>query len=321
MNKLLRNLFLAALLPLFGAAHAQTWPAKPVRMIVALSAGSPTDIVGRMLADHLSRAFGQSFIVENRPGGDGLIGATAAAKAAPDGYTLFLGTQSTLAIPLFTRLSLPYNPERDFTPIALLVDRAPSVIAAYPGFAAKSIPELIALAKAQPGKLSFANAISITRMMGQYLNRLAGIDIQDVTYKDTGQMIQDTVSGRIEMMIGSMPAIDAFVKAGKLRLLGITTEKRFPGMEDVPAIAETLPGYDITGWVVLVAPTGIPAEIVPRLNSATDAFFKDAEVHKRLGSFGWASSGALKSELLVEFIGGQRERWKKITTAIGIKPQ
>jgi tripartite-type tricarboxylate transporter receptor subunit TctC len=314
-------LLLIVLLPIFGAAHAQTWPAKPVRIIVALSAGSPTDIVGRMVADHLSRAFGQTFIVENRAGGDGFIGATAAAKAPPDGYTLFLATQSTLAIPLFTMASLPYDPVRDFTPIAMLVDRAPSVIAVYPGLRANSVPELIALAKAQPGKLTFSSAASITRMMGQYLNKLAGIDMQDVSYKDTGQMIQDTVSGRIEIMIASMPAIDQFVKAGKLRLLGITTGKRFPGMERVPAIAETLPGYDITGWVVLVAPSGIPAEIVPRLNRATDTFFKDAEVHKRLGSFGWASSGALTPELLVEFIRAQRERWRTITTAIGVKPQ
>lgn len=321
MNTLLRGLFLAALLSSFTSVHAQTWPAKPVRVIVALSAGSPTDIVGRMVADHLSRAFGQPFIVDNRPGGDGFIGATAAARAAPDGYTLFLATQSTLAIPLFTMASLPYNPERDFAPIAMLVDRAPSVIAVYPGLPAKSIAELIALAKAQPGKLSFSNAISVTRMMGQYFNKLAGVDMQDISYKDTGQMIQDTMSGRVPIMIASMPAIDQFVRAGKLRVLGITTEKRFPGMEDIPAIAETLPGYDITGWVVLVAPTGTPTEIVSRLNRATDTFFKDPEVHKRLGSFGWAGSGALAPERLVEFIRLQRERWRNITTAIGVKPQ
>jgi tripartite-type tricarboxylate transporter receptor subunit TctC len=304
-----------------GLAQAQAWPAKPVRWIVPNAPGSSPDIVARLAADRLSKALGAPFVVDLRAGGQGLPAAEATARAAPDGYTLLQAGQNLLASNLYMFKSLSYDPVRDFTPISMVVESAPFALAAYPGTVVSTMPELAALARKQPGKLSYGASAVLGPILGQWLMKVAGIDMTLVPYKDTMQSAQDTISGLTQMVIIAYPSIEPLVKAGKLRLIAVSSPKRFPGLEQVRTLAEDYSGFSVAGWFVLVGPARLPAEITRRLNREMDAFIKEPETQARMTSFGFISSGASTAPALDQFLTGEREKWRRIVNEVGLKPE
>ncbi len=302
-------------------AIADEWPSKPVRIVVSNSAGSSPDIVTRMVADRLSKALGQSFLVDNRAGGQGLIGAELVAKSPPDGYTLYMASQDIYARNLFVFKTLPYDPDRDFIPVANVVDSTPFVLAVHPELPVKSYPELIAYAKARPGKLSMGITIGASEALARWINVRAGTDILLVPYKVNPQAAQAAVAGDIEALIISLPSIDAFVKAGKLRIIAVSSSKRFPQLPSTPTIAETHPGVVMEGRFILMAPAGTPAPILERVNREVDRMLKDPEVVQRIRAFGFSSSDAMTSRTLARSIREARETWRTIAADIKLQPE
>jgi tripartite-type tricarboxylate transporter receptor subunit TctC len=308
-----------------GAAFAQTWPAKPAKMIVSTGPGLATDTVARLLCDRLSRDLGQQFVVENIAGAGGIIAAQATARAAPDGYTYMFTGGGALITNIFAFKSLPYDPARDFTPVSMVTESGGFVIAINPELAVKTLAELIALAKAQPGKLSYAVDTSniYVGILGKLLNKTAGIDLVEIPYKSSAQAIQDTVAGRTQIYISSAASVEAVAQAGKLRRISVSSTKRTPGLPDLPTMAETLPGFQIDGGgFMVVAPAGTPSDIVHRLNRAIAPILKSPDFQKRMLSIGQvAAAGAGSPEEMGQYLRSDRERWGKIFRDLNIQPQ
>ena len=301
----------------------QSWPTHPVRLIVSQAAGGTPDIIARVLAERLGAALGQPMVVENRPGSANMIGAQAAARATPDGYTLFFATAAALVTNPHTFKSLPYDPLKDFVPIGL-TGKAMFMILAHPSVPAKNIAELVALDKAQPGKLAFATdgPRNFSGMVAAWLNRVAGTQFLIVPYNAMPQGLQDTVAGRTQLVILAIPSAAQFVKRGELRALGISSAARAPGYEEVQPVAETFPGFDLVGWFAFVAPAGTPREVIARTNRELDRILRDAEVAQRLRGFGfYTEGGAGTPESTGEFIRAELERWGQIVRQIGIQPE
>jgi tripartite-type tricarboxylate transporter receptor subunit TctC len=313
----------AALAIVPASAFAQQWPTKAIRLICSTSPGQAPDIVARLFAERVSHTLGQQMYVENLPAASGLLGAQTAARAAPDGYTFFLGPATVMALNMHTFKSLPYDPVRDFTPVGIVNDSGPYVFAVNPAVPAKNLGELIAYAKANPGKLTYGVATSgaFGPLIGQLFAKRAGIEIVQVPYSVNAQAIADTVAGTIQMMLAATPSIEGNLRSGKLRALAVTSARRVPGHDDIPAASETLPGFDIDGWFVVVAPTGTPPDIVTRLNREIKAFDKDPEVLARFATLGMGISHALSPQATGDFIHGEQERWGKIVQELDIKPQ
>jgi tripartite-type tricarboxylate transporter receptor subunit TctC len=319
--RILKILAAGMLTAFCGAALPQTYPTKSVRMIVPNGAGSQPDVVARMMAERLSKRLGQQFIVENNIAGAGLVGAAQAAKSPPDGYTLFVGSASAMASNPVMFKTLPYDPVKDFVPVAGMVDNGPYVLAVHPDVPVKNFNDWVAYAKSRPGKLSFAADAGLAGIIGKWLNHTAGIDVTHIPYKVIATSAQDTAGGRIEMILISPVAIAPFTSSGKLRIIGITSGKRFPGMESIPTVAETFPGFQIGGWFVLMAPTGTPPDITQRLNREVDFFLKEPEVLERFRTFGFTTGGAGTPQSLQEFIRTEQARWVRIAKEVGIEPQ
>ncbi len=313
----------AVLFAAIGHAGAQSWPEKPVRLIAPVSAGTSLDIALRTISERLSQAFGRQFYVENLLGGRGLVATQAAARAAPDGYTFYLAGVGVVAADRHMFKSLPYDPDRDFVPVAILYDVSAFAVAVHPDVPAKSVAELVALAKAQPGKLSYgADSVGVTTMPGLWFNKIAGTDIVAVPYKSPAQMLQDAVAGRTQVVFTTVGILEPFRKAGKLRVLGVTSVNRFPGWPEVPAITEILPGYNkIVGIGILVAPAGTPADIVQRLNREINVIAREPEVVRRLLAVGITNSGAGTPQSVAEFMRAERENWDKMLTGVNVQPQ
>jgi tripartite-type tricarboxylate transporter receptor subunit TctC len=316
-------LLCAALVAASHSAGAQTWPAKPVRMIAAVGPGLATDIVCRFLSDRLSRALGQSFVVENLPGAAGNIGASAAARAAPDGYTFFFATGGPLVNNLYTFKSLPYDPVRDFTPVAPVTEGGGFIISVNNELPAKTLSELLALARAQPGKMAYGvdSSSGLAAIVARLVNRRAGTQMLEVPYKSTSQLVQDTVAGRTQVAVTSLPVVQPFAKAGKLRMLAGSGARRTPGAEEVPPIAETIPDIDIGGFFVVVAPVATPAPIAQRLNREIDTVLGDPQAVSYLASIGQSVSKRGPPEAVGEFLRQQRILWAVIYKDLGIEPQ
>lgn len=322
MTRLIRIGLLAVLLGLCGLAAAQDWPARPVKFIVSQPPGTSPDITARFLADRLSRQLGQSVLVENRPGGQNVIGAQAAAKAPADGYTYFFATTAAIVTNPLTFKSLPYDPEREFVPVAMIA-KSPMVVAVNPEVPAKTLAELVALEKSQPGRLAAANegAKTFSGMMSQMLNKTAGIRLLQVPYTGVSPAIQDTIAGRTQVVLVSSAALLPFLKRGDLRPLAVSAGKRVRGIEDVPTLAETYPGFEYVGWFALLAPAGSPANAVQRMNREMDRVLADPEVAQRLYDLGLVNEGAGTPESLSDFLRAERERWARLVKEIGLQPE
>ena len=313
---LLLFLFLA------GNALAQDWPARPVKFIVSQAPGTSPDITARLIADRLSKLWNQQVVVENRPGGQNVPGAQAAARSAPDGYTFFYATTAAIVSNPVTFKALPYDPAKDFVPVAMIA-KSPMVVAVNPSVPAKTLAELIALDKAQPGKLAAANegAKTFSGMMSQLLNKSAGIGLLQVPYNGVSPAIQDTIAGRTQVVLVSSAAMLPFLKRGDLRPLAVSAGKRVRGLEDVPTLSETYPDFEYVGWFALLAPSGTPAAVIQRVNRDMDRVLTDPEMAQRLFDFGLVNEGAGTPESLNDFLRAERERWARLVKEIGLQPE
>jgi tripartite-type tricarboxylate transporter receptor subunit TctC len=305
-----------------NAANAQTWPERPIRFISSQAAGGATDIICRIVAEQLSRRIGQQVIVENRPGGGTVIGTQAAARSAPDGYTFFFATTAALVTDPYTFKSLPYDPLKDFVPVSKVADVS-FMLMAHPSVPAKSLPELFALAKAEPQKLTIAidGPRRFTGMIAAWLNKLAGTQISPVPYSVMTQGVQDAISGRIQLIILAVPAASASIANGSLRPIAVTSTRRLEAYPDVATVAETFPGFDFTGWMMLTAPTGTPPEILARLNREMDAILKDPALLARMKDMHFNTDGAGTQQQARDYVMAQHEAWGKLVREIGLQPE
>jgi len=271
-----------------ASALAQSYPSRPVRLIVPYPPGGSTDFIARPVSERLTERLGQPFVMDNRGGAATVIGAEIAARAPADGYTLLVGTVTTLAVNPALKPKLPYDPVRDFAPVSML-SAQPYILAVNPSLPAASVAQLVAQAKANPGKLSFASAGlgSGAHFAGEMFNYMAGVDILHVPYKGTGPAITDVIGGRVEILYAGIATLRPFVGSGKMRVLAVTSARRSPGMPEVPTIAESgLSGYETNTWNSVVAPRGTPGAVIERLNAAIAAVLSEPELRDR-----WSQQG------------------------------
>jgi tripartite-type tricarboxylate transporter receptor subunit TctC len=305
-----------------GAAKSETnWPTRPVRIIVGFAAGGSTDVTARIVAQALSERLGQSVIVENRPGAGGNIGAEAVAKADPDGYTLLLATNGTLAANPSLFKKLPFNVKKDFAPIALTAF-VPNLLVVNPSVPATNLADFIAYAEANPGKLNFGSSGNGTSLhiAGELFNVLAGVNMTHVPYRGGALALTDLLAGQIQLMFEPVVEVIEQVRAGKVRALGVTTVKRSALLPDVPTIAESLPGYEITGWNGLLAPAATPSDIITRLNRATDEALHSSAVREKLAEQGSEPAGGTPAEFGA-FLDSELIKWKKLVEISGATVQ
>ncbi len=311
---------LAVLLLFFAAAAHAQWPTKPVRFVVPFPAGGSTDVVGRLIAEHLRQGLGQSFVIDNRAGAGGTTGSDAVAKAAPDGYTMLIGTSSTHAIASgLYGAKLPYDQVKDFAPVTLL-GSATILLVVHPSVAAKSVPELIALAKAKPGTLNFASSGNggVSHLTGEYFKSLAGVEMQHVPYKGDTPMIIDLVAGRVSLAFGTAVAFLPYVQKGALNSLAVTNAKPSPVAPNLPTVAATLPGFEALQWFGLLMPAGTPADIVAKLNAEVVKILKLPEVRERLQAMGIEIAGN-SPEQFAAFMRSETTKWGRIVKDSGAK--
>ncbi|APV50261.1 ABC transporter substrate-binding protein [Betaproteobacteria bacterium GR16-43] len=301
------------------AAPEDDYPTRPVKIVVPFAPGGSTDVVARVLADKLGAEFKGSFIVDNRPGAGGNIGADAVAKAAPDGYTLLMGTTGVLSINSHLYKGLPYDPEKDFTPVSY-TSLITNILVVNPAVPVKTVAELIALAKGKPGSLTFASsgAGSSTHLSGELFKALAGVDILHVPYKGSGQALIDVISGQVTMLFDNAPSSIAFVQQGKLRAVAVTSTKRLPNLPDVPTIAEAgVPGYESLSWSGIVAPAATPKAIVAKLNAAIEKILATEELKQKFAAMGVEPVGG-SPEAFARHVRAESEKWGKLVKSANI---
>jgi len=293
-------------------SHAQTYPAKPVRIIVPFPPGGATDIVTRLVAQKLNEAWGQQIVVDNRGGAGGNIGGEVAAKSPPDGYTLFMTSGSIVTANQHIYRKMPFNPEKDLVSIVGVVS-GPQIVAVHPSFPAKNIKEMIALAKAKPGVLTFGSAGvgSQTHLAAENFVNAAGIDAIHIAYKGEGPALVDLVAGQIIFATPNLSAAIGFVQQGRLRALGVTSSQRSSQLPDVPAIAETLPGFENLGWFGLMAPAGTPKPVIDRVYGDTAKALAGADLRKRFEELGMAPMASTPDQMAKAII-EERQRWAKV---------
>ena len=309
---------LCMLLP--AAAIAQGYPNKSIRLIVAFPAGGSTDIIARIVGQKLGERLGQQVVIDNRGGAGGTIGTEIAARANPDGYTLTMGTTSTHVIAAGAYASLKYDPVRDFEPITL-VATTPYLLVVNPGVKANSLKEFIALAKSQPGKLNYASAGTgtTTQLAMEMLKTAAGIDVVHVPYNGNGPANTATLGGQVQVLFGSMPAVLAQAKAGRLRPLAVGTPRRSPSLPDVPSVAESgYPGFDASLWLGFFAPKGTPAPILKRLQTELTAIAQSPEMKEQFERNGAEPLITTPAEL-TKLLKVEIDKYSRVIKAAGIK--
>jgi tripartite-type tricarboxylate transporter receptor subunit TctC len=310
-------------LALASAAAAQSWPNRPIRLIVPTGPGAATDIMARLLADGITRKVGQPMIVENMPGASGIVAHQAAARAEPDGHTLLFTNTSGMAINLISFKQLPYDPTRDFTAVAMVCSQGPQMLSVNAELPIRTLPELMAYARANRGKLSMAydTTAGAAAYAAKLFNKRADLDLVEVSYRSAAQMTQDVASGVNQMMMSSVAAAQSMVDAGKVRRVAITSTTRFRGLPDLPAINETLPGVVVDGFFAVVAPAGTPPDIVARLNREIGEYLKGSEIQQRLISFGLATEGAGTPDSTAQFIREEQGHWRAVAKELNVQPQ
>jgi tripartite-type tricarboxylate transporter receptor subunit TctC len=327
MPGFVRRLFCIAALAAMAApaaiAQQAAWPTRPIKLIVPTGPGAATDVMARLLADGLSRTLGQPVIVENMGGASGIVAHQTAARAAPDGYTFLFSNTSGMASNLISYKSLPYDPTKDFTAVAMVCDLGPQSVSVNAELPVKSLAELIAYAKTRPEGLTYAVDVTAgaAPFAARLLNKRADMKMVEVPYRSASQMMQDVASGINPVLISSIAAANAMVQAGKVRRIAITSSKRFPGLPDLPTTNETVPGVVMDGWFVIVAPAGTPADIVNKVNQSIEEFLKGAEIRQKLISFGLATSGADTPANTAAHIAREQERWRMLAQELGVEPQ
>ncbi len=320
MKKALAVLFSLLTLALAGAANAQAYPAKPVRLLVPFAPGGTTDVLARLVAQKLADALGQQFVIETKPGAGGNIGTELAVKSAPDGYTLVMSFDGTMAINPNTYAKMPFDAQKDLVAVAN-VAQVPLLIVVHPGVAAKNIAEFVALAKASPGRINYSSAGhgSTGHLTGELFRSRAGIEIVHVNYKGGGQAVQDLLGGQIQMLVTALPTVEGHLKGGKLRALAFTSLRRVPGAPDVPTLAESgFSGLEVLSWYGILAPAGTPPEIVRKLNAEINRVLQMPEVRERLTALGTEPTGGTP-EQFTQLIRADTARWAKVVSDAGIR--
>jgi tripartite-type tricarboxylate transporter receptor subunit TctC len=311
-----------AALAISAAARAQVYPAKPIRMIVAYPPGGGTDIVGRMLAQKLGESLGQSVVVENRGGASGNIGTELAARAAPDGYTILMGNVAPNAINVSLFKDMAFDPVADFAPVSLVAS-TPNILVVHPSTPARTVKEVIALAKAKPGTLNFASAGvgSSSHLAGELFRILARADIVHVPYKGAGPAMVDVLSGQVQLYFATMPAAMPHVKPGKLAPVAVTSARRSHALPDLPTVAESgVPGYEASTWYGVLAPARTPSAVVARLHGDIVKILGDAALHARLADQGFDPVGSSPEEFGA-YIKSEILKWGKVIRDAGIRPE
>lgn len=305
-------------LALSAPALAQTFPQRPITMVVPFAAGGSTDVVARIIAQKMSEGLGQQIIVENVAGAGGNVGAARIAKADPDGYQILMATVATHALNPLMLKRKPYDPVTDFTPISLLAV-VPNVLVVNPTLPARTVPELVALLKANPGKYNYASSGLGTplHLSGELFKSLAGVEMQHIAYRGSGPALNDVVAGVVPIQFDNLPSSSAFIQAGTLRALGVTTKERAASFPDVPTIAESLPGYETYTWNALFAPKGTPRALVDRLNAEAVKAVKDPIVAERMKVFSAAVVGSTP-EALAEHVTLEIAKWTPVVKEAGV---
>ncbi|MGH8620039.1 MAG: Bug family tripartite tricarboxylate transporter substrate binding protein [Burkholderiales bacterium] len=303
------------------AAVAQTYPSRPIRIVITFPAGGPSDTVVRPIAQRLAETWGQPVILDNRGGAGGVVGTEIVARAAPDGYNLLVGTAGGMAINPNLMAKLPYDPFRDFAPVCMLVIN-PQILVAHPALPANNVKELVALAKSKPGQLNFGSSGTGTAThLGMELLKLAtGIDVVHVPYKGGAPAVTDLIAGQVQMIFVSMPSVMPHVQSGRLKALAVGSAKRVASAPDVPTVAETgYPGFEYANWNALFAPAGTPAAIVNKLNAEVVRILSDPALAQRLSAQG-AEPAPGSPEALGRWLRQDYDRWRKVIKTGGIKP-
>lgn len=315
LQHVLSALLVGALTP---AAFAQSYPAKPIRLIVPLAPGGGGDIVARIIGQKVSEPLGQAVIVDNRPGGSTIIGTELVARSAPDGYTLVMATSSHGINPSLYKL--PFDPIKDFTPVSFFAT-SPMMLTVHPNVPAKTVKDLIAIAKASPGKLNYASSgtASIVHLAGELFNVSAGVKTVHIPYKGTGPALNDLLGGQIDMMFASPVPTIPHVKSGKLRAIAMASTQRSPAMPELPTIAEAgLPGFEAATYFIVLGPANMPGAVVAKLNSEMVKAAQLSDVKERLSSQGATVVGGTPQQALAH-IENEIARWSKVVKAAGIK--
>jgi tripartite-type tricarboxylate transporter receptor subunit TctC len=305
-----------------NGAQAQSFPDRTITLVIPFAPGGSTSIVGRVIADKMSQLLGQSIVVDNRPGAGGTVGTRAVANSEPDGYTILLGYTGTLAIGPSLYKNVGYDPRKDFAPIGM-IGNAPSALVVHPSFPVKTVAELIAYAKANPGKVNFGSAGvgTVNHITGEYFARSAGITLVHIPYKGTGPALTDLLGGHIPMALAPIPAIHADVAAGLLRALAVTGKTRSGLLPDVPTISEAgLSGFEASLYYGLVAPAGTPRPVIDKLNKELQAALASDEVKKQLGLDGTEITSGTPEDY-ADFIDTDEKKWSELFKASGVEQE
>src|SRR5438477_3612372 len=317
------RVFLAALAALaFATASAadDDYPSKPVRIVVPFAPGGSTDVVARILADKLGAEFKQTFVVENRAGASGNIGADVVAKAPPDGYTLLMGTTGVLAINKYLFTNMAFDPERDFVPVSY-TSLITNILVVNPQVPARTVPDLVRLAQEKPGGLTFASsgAGSSTHLSGELFKSLAGVNILHIPHKGSSQALVDVIGGQVTMLFDNAPSSMPFIEQGKLRAIAVTSMKRLPNLPDVPTIDEAgVKGYESLSWSGIMAPLGTPRPVIDKLNAAIERALHAEDVRRKFAALGIEAVGG-PPEAFARHIRAESEKWGRLVKAANIR--
>lgn len=303
------------------ATAQPSYPAKTVRVIVPYPPGGGNDIIGRAVAEELTRRLGQTFIIDNRPGGSTVIGAEIAMRAPPDGYHLLVSSQTTFAIVPHVKTKVPYDPVNDFAPVSLLATQ-PYLVVVHPSLPARTVKELIAVAKAQPGKILYASASvgSGSHLQGEMFKAQTGTNMMHIPYKGSGPAIADLLGGQVSLMFSTASSVHPFVLAGRLRAIAITSTQRHPTLPNVPTVAETMKGFENTAWNAMVAPRATPKEVIERLNAAIATIAKAQDFRNRMAAQGYDAESSTPQQLTAR-MQSELARFGKLINAIGLKDE
>jgi tripartite-type tricarboxylate transporter receptor subunit TctC len=300
-------------------AHAQPYPAKPVRLVVPWAAGGTTDILGRLIGQKLSEKWGQPVLVENRGGAAGNIGTEAVVRSPADGYTLVLGTMSTHAMNQFLYPGMGFDPVKDLAPVSLVANVA-TVLVVHPSLPVSSVNDLVALARSKPGQLNFASGgvASFNQLCAELLKMTAKIDIVHVPYKGGGPAVADLVGGKVDLLFTGAPVTMAHIKAGRLKLLAVTDSRRSAALPDTPTMAESLPGFEFNNWYGIMAPAGTPRAIVEQLNAEVHRALALPEIREKFSGLG-ADPTPSTPERMAAVMAADAEKWGRVIRQAGVR--
>ena len=317
------QLAIATILAPYGLVRAQEpWPTKPIRLVLSQPAGSGPDNVARLLGDGLSQSVGQPFVIDNKPGGQNVIGAQAVKHAAPDGYTFYFATTAALVTNSYLFKSLSYDPLKDFSPVAFVAN-SPFALLVNAQSPFKSVADLVSRSKADTGKLSLANEGPRTfgGMIARLFNARTGAGANLVAYSSIGTGVQDLIGGQVDSLVADVASTAELVRSGRLRMLAVTSPKRIVGWDKVPALAETLPGFDMVGWMAVVAPAGTPAPIVARMNAGINAMLEKPAFAEKLLAIGPIAAPPTSPQQFDAYLRAEHQRLGQIAAEIGLLPE